>query len=333
MHHGINNNMNNHRNAYTNNNIYSTTNGVPFNQNFVPPNGNGGNPNGNFNPQSTNSMFNKNFSQNNFNNNYKPSEQVIEKYNFRNNNDLVHNNVAENVMSEHIAEYQINIDSNDRAINTYPNPFRFSITFEGIGRSVDKNNEIIEGSPSPVINRSFKNVKFIKIDYLILPRTIMLNKKDNKYNLSLDEKYELSPVFGPNNLTINGYLIIRIKELGSNRILSTNNVIGNNSFVIYPDKLLGRDFVLWVPANGSRIFTNALLGNLKKLTIEILDPNGNQIAVTDSDFKEVDFRKTINPVDELTKSLKLLIPNLKCYLSVLLGVVENEINTNTKYEF
>lgn len=316
----------------SNTNVTNITNGIPF-DNFA-SNGNGGNPFGNFQATTTNSLANSNFY--NFNKGFLPNQQIIEKIDFNNKGNIMHNNIADNILSEHVTEYQINIDSNDRKLSVYPNPFKFTVTFGGIGPQViesrfqnNKNEEktYFEGSPSPIIDRRFKNVKYIKLDYLMLPKIITLHNNNNKYDFDSNQNTVC-------HLSSFGYLILKIKELSSGRILGTNSMISDDSFIIYPDKCLGRDFVMWVTSNGSRIYNNSNLGNLERLTISILTPSGKQLAIIDSCGKEIDFRILDKPKkdDNLAYSLKKMENILKCYISILIGVVENEINTVTKFE-
>lgn len=306
---------------------------------------NGGNPFGNFNATTTNFPLNRN--NYNFNQGYMPNQTMIEKPDFKNRGELIHNNVNDNVLSEHVTEYQIHIDSKDRTVTAYPNPCKFTVTFGGSGsqtvrrkviyKAEDKSQQRdyyekveIQGTPGPIIQRKFKNVKYIKLDYLILPRTLALvPNSSGEYELSTD----------PNDyMTKYKYLIVKIKEVSSQRILSTNKAIGNDCFIVYPDKLLGGDDnSIWVSSNGARVYNNGLLGNLDKLTISINDPDGNVLMVTDTttdlevDLKAIDDNCSLLLAPQID-SLKCLYNYLQINLSFLLGVVENEIQTDTKFE-
>lgn len=290
----------------------------------------------------------------NFNQSYMPNQTLIDKTNFKNTGNIIHNNLADNLLLERIVEYQINIDSNDRNINVYPNPFKFTIIFGGVSsqliRSRDNlKNEYFESSPKPVIERNFKNVKFIRIDYLILPRFIKLKdiNKEDKQSIFKKKDEKLKNMIKNNNIKENiikifdfdrtennnfcllssyGYLILRINEMSTSRILGTNNLLSNNSFIIYADKQMGSDYVMWVTSVGSKIFHNSNLGNLEKLTISILTPDGKQLCFIDTNNKEIDCKLIYND-----KSFDNIVNRLKCFISVIIGVVENELNTQTKF--
>lgn len=274
----------------------------------------------------------------NFDKSFLSNQQIIGKNDFKNKNDLIHNNLSDNILFEKISDYQINVDSNDRKINVYPNPFKFTVNFGGSGSQVlntkntnkykdDKiDDTYFEGTPGPVIDRKFKNVKYIKIDYLILPRIIKLCNSNGKYEFETNETNSC--------LTSFGYLILKINEMSSSRILGTNNLLSDNSFVLYPDKTLGNDYIMWVTSIGSKFFNNSNLGNLDKLTISILTPNGKQLAFIDSKGKDIDFRILYDNKRTCTEhpSLDNILPKLRCFISFIVGVVENELNTLTKYD-
>ena len=120
-------------------NGFPTSNNPPFgfndnnfNRNTFPSNqrnwaNSNGNPCGNFNQMTTNMQ--KNMGINKFPNSHVPNQPIIETIDYTNYNELTHNNVAPDVLDEHIIEYRINIDSLDRDISVYPDPFSFKVKF------------------------------------------------------------------------------------------------------------------------------------------------------------------------------------------------------------
>lgn len=169
---------------------------------------NGGNPFNQFTSSTAYMMHNIQNGKNitNFNEGYAQPNQIIEKSNFINSGNLLHNNLHDNLLTENIVENYINIDSDDRKIETYPDPFNYVVTFKSLGKTVykpfknkkgnyfsDEEAEIPE-TPGPVIMRPFKNVKFVKLDHVILSRYnsnsytleqhIMIDIKNNKVNIN-----------------------------------------------------------------------------------------------------------------------------------------------------
>lgn len=305
-----------------------------------PPN-NGSNPFGNFNPMTTNTQMNMSSGSNHFAQAYSMPMSVIPRPDFRNTNTTLHNNLSDDLLLEQVQEYYINIDSADRKTATYPNPFRFTVTFNSTGSSsvgaVSSRNgkKYYEGTPGPVIDMPFKNVKYIKLDYVILPKTPRLdftNEEATACNpelckLTSDEDYFFSS---------HKYLVLRIPELESQHIMGTNKNISRDSFILYPDKFMGKNHLMWLTTWGNRIFESSKLGNLDRLTFELLDPDGNQFVLSDNSNNEInintDERFSCTPEKPETNQYnKYIAKNMQMSISLIVGVVQNELNTSTKY--
>ena len=85
---------------------------------------------------------------------------------------------------------------------------------------------------------------------------------------------------------------------------------------------------MWLPTSGTRSYKNSLLDNIKKLTFEILTPKGELLYIFDSSGK------VINPADDTNPCLYDCVnENIQINLALVFGVVENELNTNTKFEY
>ena len=307
-----------------------------------------GNPFGNFNSITTNNMPSNNGSHN-FNSAFQINSPFIEKADFRNKNDLLHNNVNENLLLEQIVEYNLNIDSIDRSLVAYPNPFDFTVTFGGHGsvsetktfikkkslnlgavnESKYENKKIVyEGTPGPIINKKFKNVKYLRLDYVILPKTNIIKNNIGSFSssdylstcISNDDMDKLTYKYK--------YLILKINEIKTDNILGTNKNLESDIFILYPDKLMGKNHIMWLPTSGYRNYKNSNLENITKLTFEILTPKGEVLFIYDENGN------SINPATVTDEIIKQCIEeNMQVSLSIVLKVVENELNTNTKFEY
>lgn len=82
-------------------------------------------------------------------------------------------NIAESVASENVSEYVVIIDSSDRNLDLYPIPFKLKAFFNQSDDETRLN-----------IPRNFENVKFMRIENVILPRNYFLTKYTIQ-NLSL----------------------------------------------------------------------------------------------------------------------------------------------------
>jgi len=92
---------------------------------------------------------------------------------------------------ERLTQYGINVDSMDRNINAFPNPFQFNITFNG-----DRY------SNQPVIQKKFKDIKYLKLESITMP---------DKYSIT-----KLGLALGTDYTTINTYLNSNYSTLKNN---------------------------------------------------------------------------------------------------------------------
>lgn len=240
------------------------------------------------------------FEGTNFNNAFKNQATLIPPRDTKNYGNTIINNLNENIVNEIITEYTIHIDSCDRDLNVYPNPYQFAVSIGGAGSSTitqTNNNSInsinsnkngvlfssvsYKGAPGPRIDTQFRNVKYIKLKYISLPRII-------SYSSVIKDGVKIYTAFtqfvdkGATILSNYRYLIMRIREIANDNFYSTNADIKNNCFILYRDSNYG-DAVndLWIATQPIKIFYDDDLKNLSKMTIEIfLPPNPEQQPVT-----------------------------------------------------
>ncbi len=327
-----------------------------FNKRKVPSNvypahgGMNGNPFDRFNPLTPNSMAhmsnNNNFA--NFGKAYKEHDNIIEKMDYINKNHTLHNNINDTVLDEHIVEYRINIDSLDRDIKTYPDPFSFTVKFNPVSSGtvrtevLDKGkftvvNDYFHGAPGPHIAKEFRNVKYIKLDTAVLPQSKKFVLEDGKVTPDRDCM-----------LLDDRFVVLVIKELDDatgTRIYSTSDdgirIDDDNRTVtppqpfglIFPDKLVGRMFYLGTPYYSSRVFNSSQLGNIKQLTIQFYDSSGKLLKVDDIySYQELKRYELENDPVPVSDPRHPLYKNFQVHLSFIIGVVEPQVSTVTKYE-
>jgi hypothetical protein len=288
------NNQSNFTNDYSNGNPndqnkfinYQQGDGNPFNQ-F-----------GNMTPQMWQTMQNNQPS--NFNQSFMQNTPMIEKTDFRNKNNVLHNNLADNLFAERIVEYNIHVNSADRDIQMFPNQFQFSVSFGG--------------AYAPYITRGFKNIKYVKIVEVLLP-------KIGKVVTNGSDPAEFSS--DPNDRLDNDrYLVLRINELSNNKFLSTGKVLTDSSVYIYNDKCYGRHCISWLTDQPPFSYNHATLGNVKsKLTFSLCDSSGNKLK-----FQGLN---TIAPITDLSNPLH---KSTQMEIILILGVIENEQNVDTQFE-
>lgn len=287
------------------------------------------NPQGNFLPVTHNNP-------NNFNEAFAENNPIIQKHDYRNKQNILHNNLADSLINEHVTEYRLNIDSKDRDMDAYPNPFHFTVAFDAPSNSSIKEKVFIDPKdPSkgkmyvdipigkisgPHINRKFKNIKYIKIETMILPRFHRVVFDGAQYKLDASD-----------TLDDDRFLILEIPELKNISTYGTNTAI-EGGYVILPDRITTVYFTC-ITYYANKVFDDNSLGNIDKLTFilknsfgeeyvtKIYDTNGNVIA--DKLENDIDGSNNINNVHNKIH---------QAHITIQIGIVENQLNTLTKYE-
>lgn len=295
------------------------------------------NPFNNFTPSTTVNGIND---SNNYDAAFVSPVPLIQNMNTFNQGNVLHNNLKNNLLEENITEYIINIDSLDRDVNVYPNPYNFAVTFNPNSSSVRQvrryeNGKMVYdevkfgGAAQPFINKEFRNVKYIKINDVILPQygNIVFNEEANKYVLDKNCK-----------LIDDRFIMISIDELSSynSRIYNTsessdriNYETGQSLKVpspfcsVYPDAKYGKYFYYAdIMGGGIQVFKNNRLGNISKLTFCLHDSYGVPLSVNclgEGKFSSCDLRNPMHKYHQV-------------FISITIGVVENDLSTNVKYE-
>jgi hypothetical protein len=254
---------------------------------------------------------------------------MINRVDFRNPGNLIHNNLGDNIQAERISEYTIWIDGNDRSKNIFKNPFCFITSFGGINTSTSKGTY---GTPGPFLQKKFKNVKYIKLNYAIIPRTNIIDIS------GISPNFEYTLGNNDTNLDSDKFLILRIKEIKNNKMLSTNDNVIDDCFILYPDRLMGTNHSMWIPTNDSRVYPNSSLFNLDRMTISIEDSGGNQLEVLDDSGNTLDVPNLLTTLTENKTSNDPILINFKniekalqINIELIIGVVELEMNTLTNF--
>jgi len=309
-----------------------------------------GNPFGNFNPISLGNVMKMEGKYSNFDQSFQKNEPLIEKIDYTNYNELLHNNVGATVLDETIIEYKINIDSLDRDIRYYPDPFSFKVKFNPpspgtVRTEVLKNgqlktiNDYMPGPPRPHIGKEFRNVKYIKLDNIVLPQysNIIFEETDNGPKAVIDRD---------SYLIDDRYVALVIDELNCQTVYCTSDdglrvnpktgdlVTPPVPFgIIFPDKLLGKVYYVGTPYYASKTYENSLLGNINTLTIQFFDSCGQKLKFdnlfTFEDLIKADEKGKPIPISNIRHPLN---KNIQVYLSFIIGVVESQINNDTKFE-
>jgi len=289
---------------------------------------------------------------------------ILKKPDYSYKNNTIVENLNDTLNRETIIEYRLNIDSGDRDVDIYPDPFQYVVTFGPVvnsninsviqrdelktnlrnqntynSRNKKKNqdssfedNELLYNLENdllvnydntlkkifnPYITRDFINVKFIRLDNIVLPRFNALkinydwkytNKKNNcvkyikdDYERLIDcaiayERYIPDPNICSTLLT-DRFIMVSIKEIRNNQNLATN-IINTNSFTVFPDKPTGLMYWRGNPYYAVKIYDDSQLGNITKLSFEFYNSDGTQLKLNTSQVSyEISFINSVNIIN------------------------------------
>jgi hypothetical protein len=331
---------------YNRSNIFPNANNPPygyndnnFNRQSVPSNiypsstHRYGDPMSNYNPITTNSGHLNNTTR--FDKAYNNNNPIIERPIYENNNSIIHNNIGQEVLDETITEYKILIDSADRDIKTYNNPFDFVVKFGAMGGGIVRynnykkgelvaENKYIPAMPLPYINREFKNIKYIKLETVVLPIG------DKKSFCLLDDRYI--------SLVINEIENNTIYSTGDNSVrydINTNKTLTPPKpfAIIFPDKLTSKYHFTGTPFYGLKTYKSSQLGNISSMSIKFTDSYGFPLKF-DNLYTYDQIQSALDNGNEIfiTNDRHPLNRKYQLSLSLIIGVTECQITTNTKYE-
>ena len=229
-----------------------------------------------------------------------------------------------------------------------------------------KKIKTFQGSTGVKIGRPLHNVKFVKVQSIVCPRYNKLtydfaNKifnyatEEEEFNIGASQRF----------------ITLKIKELADPKKFTSGEFFKNDSYLMRIDKYMGNSHVLWIPLHRDSVsFKNSLLKDLSKISIKIYDDEDESIvmpiltytnqltsSVVIRDFKfdtiidelntiisniKSGGSNTINPftgVDGNTTDVLNTINQInkikrrhQVQVTLDIGVVENELNTDTKYE-
>jgi hypothetical protein len=300
----------------------------------------------------------KDHSQYNIEKNFETIKPLSRMLDTKNLDNTLYANLNENLMKESIMEIRLNIDSMDRNIIQYPDPFNYIVTFgpvvnSGINTPIGKNNikselrdslknnknknitrkevlnteenfllsndskyivdytERLKRSFNPFITRSFDNIKFIRLDNVVLPRfdCLKLNEDwdfckdpnfvDNREYIKDDyerikKKIIHNHRYIPDDnstcsLFTDRFIQIYIKEIESNYNLGTNAIL-TKAFTVFPDRQVGILYWRGNPYYAVKTYKDSLLGVINRLSIQFYDSWGLPITLN---TKQIDVEKNM----------------------------------------
>lgn len=255
---------------------------------------------------------------------------LISKMNFENQNNMLHNNVSQRVLNEYVTEYGAMLDSYDRNRDAFQSPFNMRVTFGN------------KSYPEPKMERAYENVKYITLNSVILPRSLAIDTSHGPdlyptgSLLAGTDVVQSSDIM--TQLSNHSFLILDINEIGNSNIIGTSRKHQRDKITLYYDCDLGIDSGLWKPVHGTIVYPNSGLFNLEKMTLVLCDEYGNELQLYDELGNNL-FGVQIDGKDYNTyvrdnmslSSVKHTDRVTQVIYNFTIGVVENEISTETKF--
>jgi hypothetical protein len=210
-------------------------------------------------------------------NGYDP-KGIFDNHNFINKNNIRHNNLSNILLNEEIREYSVMIDSKDRNYQVYPDPFTYEVKFHPLPKTKEKINGkyVVYEEPAPTINDNFTNVRYIKLEEVVLPYFTKVKTVQEKNDD--DEIVDTWKVDTSQPLTDDMYVVLSLGEYSDENYKSTNDVLSNSFAIIYFDSKLNNTHYFGCTANGVKIFPADQLAKIDKLKISFMDAYGQPIT-------------------------------------------------------
>lgn len=260
---------------------------------------------------------------------FRNNQSMIDRPDFTNRGNVIHNNMGESLRDQKITEYKIHIHSKDRNTNISQSPFNFKIPFGS--------------TQSFKIDKKFTHIKYISIDAVILPNTVAIDVSRADVSVLCPTSSEYGEYIGGvldsttplTTLTENKYLVLKIEELGNFRNMGTSSQIDSNTFLLYSDKSMGIDGTLWRPIHSTVVYPTSQPFMLSNMTIKLYDFMDKEIKIVDQNGNDIiknnisgAGKNYINYVKDNNNSEHVVYTDSVTQMTVMLtiGVIENELS-------
>ncbi len=256
---------------------------------------------------------------------FKNGQSIIERPDFTNRGNVIHNNMGDSLRDQKITEYKVHIHSKDRNTSINQSPFNFKIPFGS--------------TQSFKIDKKFTHVKYISIDAVILPKNVAVDVSRVGESILCPASTEY--ISGAQNsinpltkLTANKYLVLKIEELGNFRNMGTSKLIDSNTFLLYHDKCMGIDGNLWRPIHTTTVYPTSQPFVLSNMTIKLYDFMDNEVKIVDHNGNDIIKnnitgvgKNYINYVKDNDSLDSVVYTDNVIQMTVMLtiGVIENEL--------
>ncbi len=206
---------------------------------------------------------------------------------FSNKSEVIHQNMNPvSILRDKIYEYNIVIDSRDRDVNVYPNPFDFkvsidpfkigsnstfqydssgNIVIDPITKEPVLEKSVMISAPGPIIKPQIRKVKYVQFVLAKLPKSYTMRLNNILENNTINSDLLV--------LDNDRFLMLDVKELRNPEKYSTNDSL-TNSFAILSDNEVSNKFHYTSYGCTEPIVFKNPLSKLDMLTVKIRDSEG-----------------------------------------------------------
>ncbi len=259
---------------------------------------------------------------------FSNNNQIIERPDFTNRGNIIHNNMGDSLRDQKISEYKIHIDSRDRDTSVNKSPFNFKIPFGE--------------SKSFKIDKRFSNVKYVSVDSVILPKNVAIDVSrigstilyPAESRIADNIQTSINPL---TKLPANKFLVLKIEELSNSKIMGTSPYLDSNTFILYYDKCMGLDGDLWKPIHSTIIYPTSQPFTISQMSIKLYDFMENEVKLVDQNGNDIiknnitgTSKNYLNFVSDNYSSSSVVYTDRVEQMIVMMtiGVIENELTIN-----
>lgn len=214
-----------------------------------------------------------------FDKSFAPNTVIVNPTDYKNKKNTLHNNIGDSVLKEEVYDFNILIDSRDRDMKLYPNPFDFQVSigpalFRAL-QELDSNGKIdyeaddpktkTNNQIKPVIKHDLLKIKYVSFESGIFPRAYTMVEKN-----MLDNNVKSSNILELEN---DMYLILDIKELQDPTKYATNDALSKSFAVLYDRDIANTFQNIYYGSTSKRVFKDPL-DKLSTLTIKVKGSDG-----------------------------------------------------------
>jgi len=205
-------------------------------------------------------------------------KSIFSNNGFINDGNLLHNDLYKNVLNEEIREYSVLIDSKDRNYQVYPDPFKYEVKFNPLHSIKERiNGKMVTNEvPNPIINESFKNVRYIKLEEIVFPYFYKIKSVNEKMDGEIVQTWAVNTNIKTTDNLYNVLVIDEFKDITSN-CRSTNDVLSDSFAAIYFNTQINDTHYVATTSNGYKVFQQDQLYEIKNMHISFIDPYGSPL--------------------------------------------------------